>query len=173
MSKEWFQWAQTSASSHTYKKAKFINLKCLGEKKCVLVAQLCPILWDPMDCRPLGSSVHGTLQARILEWVAIHFSRGSSQPRDWTHIAGRFFTTWAKSHHKNTCETGIRFKSHVKWQLEGRNFYEWFGSSGRIRWPRGSRSKWVPLQCHQLVVKFIYALMLLIVFFHSSIWWWW
>ena len=41
---------------------------------------------------------HGILQARILEWVAFLFSRGSSQPRDWTqvsHIAGRFFTTWA------------------------------------------------------------------------------
>ena len=74
---------------------------------------------------------------------------------------------------KNTCETGIKFRSPVKWQLEDRNFCEWFGSSGRIRWPRGSRSKWVPLQCRQLVVKFIHALMLFIVFFHSSIWWWW
>ena len=43
-------------------------------------------------------TVDGILQARILEWVAIPFSRGSSQPRDWTqvsHIAGRFFTSWA------------------------------------------------------------------------------
>ena len=50
----------------------------------------------PMDCSPLGSSVHGVLQARILEWVAIPSSRGSSQPRDRTkvsRIAGRFFTT--------------------------------------------------------------------------------
>ena len=46
------------------------------EKKVrVLVAQLCPILCDPMDCSPSGSSVHGVLQARILEWVAIPFSR--------------------------------------------------------------------------------------------------
>ena len=59
-----------------------------------------------MDCSPPGSSVHGTLQARILEWVAISFSRGSSQPRDQTwvsHMAGRLFTqtdsrvwTWKK-----------------------------------------------------------------------------
>ena len=45
-----------------------------------------------------GSSVHGILQARILEWVTIDFSRGSSQPRDQTwvsHVAGRFFTIWA------------------------------------------------------------------------------
>ena len=61
-----------------------------------LVAQLCPTLCDPMDCSPPGSSVHGISQARILEWVAISFSRGSSQPRDRTSvscIAGGFFTT--------------------------------------------------------------------------------
>ena len=48
--------------------------------------------------QPLGFSVHGILQARILDWVAIPFSRGSSRPRDWiwvSCIAGRFFTTWA------------------------------------------------------------------------------
>ena len=51
---------------------------------------------DPMDCNPLGSSVHEISQARILEWVAISFSEGSSQPRDWTHVfylADKFFTT--------------------------------------------------------------------------------
>ena len=48
----------------------------------VLVTQLCPTLCDPMDCSPPGPSVHGILQSRVLEWVAIHFSRGSSQPRD-------------------------------------------------------------------------------------------
>ena len=60
----------------------------------VWVAQLCPTLCDPMDSSPPGSSVHGIVQARILEWAAIPFSRGSSWPRDWTwvsHIAGRFF----------------------------------------------------------------------------------
>ena len=65
----------------------------------VLVIQLCLTLCDPLDCSPPGSSVHGILQARILEWVVIHFSRGSSQPREdqtWvSHIAGRFFTIWA------------------------------------------------------------------------------
>ena len=39
---------------------------------------------DPMDCSPPGSSVHGISQARVLEWIAVSFSRGSSQPRDWT-----------------------------------------------------------------------------------------
>ena len=52
----------------------------------------------PMDCSPPSSSIHGILQARILEWIAISFSRGSSQPRDQTqvsHIAGRCFNLWA------------------------------------------------------------------------------
>ena len=77
-----------------YEKAT-VNLIC---KMKVLVAQLFLTLFDPMDCSPPGSSVHGISQARILEWVAIPFSRGSSQPRDRTHvscvsrIAGRFFT---------------------------------------------------------------------------------
>ena len=64
-------------------------IKCV----CVKVVQSCPTLCDPMDYM-----VHGILLARILEWVAFRFSRGSSQPRDWTqvsHIAGGFFTNWA------------------------------------------------------------------------------
>ena len=58
------------------------------------VAQLSPTLCDPMDCSPPGSSIHGILQARVLEWVAISFSRGSSQPMDRTpvsHTADRCF----------------------------------------------------------------------------------
>ena len=64
----------------------------------VLVTQLCPTLWDTMDCSLPGSSVHGILQARTLEWVAISFSRGSSQFRDLIQvsfiscIAGGLFT---------------------------------------------------------------------------------
>ena len=59
------------------------------------VAQLCLTLCGPMDCSLPGSSAHGIFQARILEWVAVSFSRGSSQTRDQTQvscIAGRFFT---------------------------------------------------------------------------------
>ena len=54
--------------------------------------------WDPMDYNVPGSSVHGVLQARTLEWAAVSFSRGSSRPTDWTGVscsAGRFFTEWA------------------------------------------------------------------------------
>ena len=57
-----------------------------------------PDPFHPTDCGPPGSSVHGMLQARILEWDAIAFSRGSSQPRDQTQVsltAGTFFTVWA------------------------------------------------------------------------------
>ena len=63
----------------------------------VLVTQSCSTLCNPMDCSPPGSSVHRILQVRILEWVAIFSSRGSSWPRNWTHfrIASRFFTIWA------------------------------------------------------------------------------
>ena len=66
-----------------------------------LVAQSCLALYNPMDCSPPGSSVHGILQARILVRVATSFSRGSSQPRDRTHFSyvnctvGRFFICWA------------------------------------------------------------------------------
>ena len=58
--------------------------KLTGMKVKMLVTQLCPTLCDPMDSSPPGSSVHGILQARILEWLAIPFSRGSSQLRDPT-----------------------------------------------------------------------------------------
>ena len=65
---------------------------------CAKSLQLCPTLCN-MECSPPGSSVHDILRARILEWVAISNSMGSSWPRDWSHvswvswIAGRFFTT--------------------------------------------------------------------------------
>ena len=65
---------------------------------CCLVSQSCLTLCDPMDCSPPGSFVHGILQARILEWVAIPSCRGSSWPRDWTHVScigGRMLYHWA------------------------------------------------------------------------------
>ena len=65
---------------------------------CCLVAKLYLTFCNNMDCSPPGSSVHGISQARILEWIAISFSRGSSRPRNQTRvscIAGRRFTVWA------------------------------------------------------------------------------
>ena len=73
------------------------NLCCMYAK----LLQSCLTLCDPMECSPPGSSVYGILQARILEWVAMSSSRGSSQPRDQTKsltspaLADRFFTTSA------------------------------------------------------------------------------
>ena len=61
---------------------------------CVLVAQLCLTLYDPTNCSLQGFSVHGIFPARILEWLAIPFSRGSSSLRDRTLVScitGRFF----------------------------------------------------------------------------------
>ena len=73
------------------------------------VTQPCPTLCDPTD-----SIVHGILQARILEWVAFPFSRGSSQPRDWTqvfHTVGRFFTGWAT---REVHEVKVKLLSRVQ-----------------------------------------------------------
>ena len=74
---------------------------------CVSVAQSCPTLCDPVDCSLPGFSIHGILQARILEWVTISFSRGSSRPRDQTWvscIAGRGFNLWATREDCSTAE---------------------------------------------------------------------
>ena len=74
---------------------QLMNIYCVWA--WVLVAQLCPTLCKPMDCSPPGFSVHRIPQARKLGWVAIPFSRGSCQPRDWTWVsctAGKFFTIW-------------------------------------------------------------------------------
>ena len=82
---------------------------CLIHRIHLFKAQSCPTLSDPKDCSSPGSSVHGILQARILERVAISFSRASSWPRDWTPvscIAERLLTIWA------TREGHIHLTSH-------------------------------------------------------------
>ena len=74
------------------------------------VTQLCLTLFNPMDCSLPGSFVHGTLQARIVEWVAMSFSLGSPQPSGWTQafcIAGRPITIWA------TREANYLFKDFI------------------------------------------------------------
>ena len=85
---------------------------------CVCItAQLCPTLCDPMNNSPPDSSAHGISQARILWWVNMHFSRGSSRPKDWTLvscIAGRFFTVWA------TTEALVLYCKLIKVEISSR-----------------------------------------------------
>ena len=76
----------------------FYLIQTLSEVKWSEVTQSCLTLCDPVDCSLRGSLIHGILQAGILEWIAISFSRGSSWPRDRTwvsHVTGRCFTIWA------------------------------------------------------------------------------
>ena len=101
------EWKLNKSSLQIYPSCK--NRLLLQIKKSE-VTQSYPALCNPMDCSLPGSSIHGIFQARVLEWVATSFSRGSSWPRDWTqvsriagrhfttqvcHIAGRRFTVWA------------------------------------------------------------------------------
>ena len=92
------------------------------------VTRSCPTLCDSVDCSPPGSSIHGILQARILEWVAISFSRGSSWPRDWAQVS---------------CIAGKRFNSNnsncglSKW-FSGKNPPATAGDAGLI--PGSGRS---------------------------------
>ena len=98
---------------------------------CCLVTQSCLTLRDPMDCSPPGSSVHGISQTRILEWIAISYSRRSSWPRDRIHvscvswIAGGFFTRCAIGEAlKSTwryAEYELIVKEEHGWNLWGSN----------------------------------------------------
>ena len=128
------QWVQQGASERglacwaVFRKETAMKVK-------VFVAQSYLALYDPMDCSLPGSSVPGILQARILEWVANPFSRGSSWPKDWTLIscfACRFFPIWATreapqeygSSSRNNCEVcgeeeGQRLLPHFHWWCPG------------------------------------------------------
>ena len=111
----------------------------------MLETQSCPTLCDTMDCSPPGSSVHGILQARILEWVAIPFSRGSSWPRNRTHIpciASGFFTFWATL---NWTELNWS-RSVVSNSLRPRGLYP-----TRLLHPRDSLGKNTGVGCHSLL----------------------
>ena len=78
----------------------------IGAQVCVRIrvhpwAQSCPTLCDPMDCSPPGSAVHGILKARILEWVAVSSSAGSSHPRDQTCISCVSYSSRRILYHKH------------------------------------------------------------------------
>ena len=93
-----------------------LNNPTTYEVKWSEVTQSCPTLRDPMDCSLPHSSIHGIFQARVLEWIAISFSRGPSRPRERTQIScivGRRFTVWATKF----------FKSHLLCNLFQCCFY--------------------------------------------------
>ena len=100
--------------------------------------QSCPTLWDPMDGNLLGFSIHGILQARILEWIAISFSRGSSRPRDWTRVSGiggRHFNLWAT---REAWEIKpVNPKGNQSWKFIGRIDVE---GEAPILWPPDVKS---------------------------------
>ena len=110
-------------------------------------SQSCLALCDPMDCSPPGSSIHGIFWARVLEWVAISFSRGSSRPRGWTKvsfIAGRHFTIWA------TRESLVGFLHwrQILYQLSHKRhprILEWVAYPFS-RWPSRPRN-WTGVSC--------------------------
>ena len=81
----------------------FLSHLCTSHYLVCSATQSCLTLCDPMNCNLPGSSVHGTFQARILEWVAISFSRGSSWPRDQTHIFRASCTGRWVPHHCSAC----------------------------------------------------------------------
>ena len=128
-------------------------------KAKVFIAQLCPTLCDPKDCSLPGSSDHGTFQAKILEWVAILFSRGSFQPRDRTwvyHTECKFFTIFPIGLHKEylfrECPGGPLVRSlrfYCQGPLSGTKISqdEWWGQK-----KPGKKSKNIPLaNTHQFL----------------------
>ena len=115
------------------------------------VAQSCLTLCDPTDCSPPGSPVHGVLQARILEWVAIPFSRGSSRPRDRTwvsRIGGRFFVTQATREALNKVIASLSGSSHRYPEGKGAGKGEpgAIGSPSALSRPEREPHWWAP-QC--------------------------
>ena len=91
----------------------------------MFIVQSCATLCEPMDYRLPVSSVHGILQATILEWVVISFSRGSSRLRDWTQVfcmTGRFFTTWVIGKIMKVATLSNIFSVWMKWICNGRRY---------------------------------------------------
>ena len=132
-------------SQHSYRILKLVFYRghqSWKEKK-VKVTQSCPTLCDPMDCID-----HGILQARILEGVAFPFSKGSSQPRDWTQVScivGRFFTGWATREALKEERTGLprkvqNYHSREKKGVEGESGWAGHGTQSLIQAEKGFRA---------------------------------
>ena len=120
----------------------------LSESESVLVTQLCPTLCEPMDCSPPGSCVHGILQARVLEWVSISFSRESSPPRDrnWVScIAGRVFTIWFT---EEQIYWG-KLKEQINWEAVSTNWKCMWISLPPVTFPGGASDNEPVCQCRR------------------------
>ena len=110
---------------------------------CMLVAQSCLTLCEPRDCSLRGFSIHGILHSRIWEWIVFSFSRGNSQPRDWTLvfcIGGRFFTIWATG---KWCESWT-IKKAEHWRIDA--FELWC-------WRRLLRFHWTARRSNESILK--------------------
>ena len=118
---------------------RFLSTELPGKSLCSFfnswnltceVAQSYPTLCDPMDCSLPGSTIHGIFQARILEWVAISFSRRSSQPKDWTRVSsivGRRFTIWAtRETLLSTCSKGTLLGPRIRLRRTWHLFFFFF-----------------------------------------------
>ena len=92
----WWSFSSPAVTSLPDTVLKINRATLMGKRVHAQSLQWCPTLRDPMDCGPPGSSVHGILRTRTLEWAAVPSSGGSSRPRDRSQgfcIAGRFLTT--------------------------------------------------------------------------------
>ena len=98
---------------------------------CANSLQSCPTLSDTMDCSPPGSSVHGIPRARVLEWVAVSFSRGSSQPRDWSQVSSVSCIDRQVPTTSTTCAMGT-CKGWEEWALGSQRKPWILGLGGRI-----------------------------------------
>ena len=117
----------------------FWDVQCMLRAKSL---QLCPTLGDPIGCSPPGSSVHGILQARILEWVARPSSKGSSQSRDGTHIPYVYCIGRRVLHHLPQYSGSA---ANAGWQ-ERDSSWLWSMSLGRQAWAQHSHTSWT-LKC--------------------------
>ena len=109
------------SSGHRTRKGQF---SFQSQRTCV-VSQSCLTLCDPVDCNLPGSSIHGILQARILEWVAISFSKGSSRPRDWTWVSclvGRRFNLWATREAPHASKVMLKILQTSTWTVNFQMF---------------------------------------------------
>ena len=134
------------------KRCLLLGRKAMTNLVKVLAAQLCTTLCNPVDCRPPGSSVHGILSARILEWVPIPFSRGSSEPREWIWVsctAVRFSTIWATREVHEKPRQHIKKLRHHSGNKGRMWFFHWSCTDVKV----GPWKNWVPKNwCFWIVV---------------------